>query len=126
MLGAQGMLRALGTRQKSFIRLKLSFAKWHLNCLILPISTHFIYILIYVLFPGKPSDNRPATNDTQVFDALLSSFRTVEQEEQEGGRLAYLSPLSKKLVPGALLDKPGGADNRTRVAAGLNAPEGDP
>jgi len=50
----------------------------------------------------------------------------VEQEEQEGGRFAYLSPLSKKLVLGALLDKPGRADNRTRVAAGLNAPEGDP
>ena len=49
-------------------------------------------------------------DDTQALDALLSSFRTAEKEEQEKEtRHTYLSPLRKRLVLGTLLDRAAGA-----------------
>lgn len=52
-------------------------------------------------------------DDTQALDVLVSYFRNAEKEEQEeGGRHAYSSPLSKRLVLGKLLDRQGGADSR--------------
>jgi hypothetical protein len=49
-------------------------------------------------------------DDTQALDALVSCFRTKEQEEhEEETRHAHFSPLRKRLVLGTLLDRANGA-----------------
>jgi hypothetical protein len=51
-------------------------------------------------------ESETSLDDTQALDALLSSFRTVETEEQRKERRhTYFSPLNKRLVLGTLLDR---------------------
>ena len=50
-------------------------------------------------------ESEKSLDDTQALDALLSSFRTADKEEQEKEtRHTYLRPLRKRLVLGTLLD----------------------
>jgi hypothetical protein len=52
-------------------------------------------------------------DDTQALDALVSWFRSAENDGQETNeRQTYFSPLRKRFVLGTLLDRPGGADSR--------------
>ncbi len=45
-------------------------------------------------------------DDTQALDALVSSFRNAETEEQRKERRhTYFNPLNKRLVLGTLLDR---------------------
>jgi hypothetical protein len=55
-------------------------------------------------------ESEASLDDTQAFDALLSSFRNVEREGQEKeGHRAYLNPLRKHLVLGTIIGRQGGA-----------------
>jgi hypothetical protein len=50
-------------------------------------------------------------DDTQALDALVSSFRSTENDGQEKEtRHSYFSPLRKRLVLGTVIDRPPGAD----------------
>jgi len=52
-------------------------------------------------------------DDTQALDALVSCFRNAEKEGQgERGHLAHHHLLSKRLVPGTLIDRLGRADGK--------------
>ena len=58
-------------------------------------------------------ESETSLDDTQALDALLSSFRTVETEEQQKERRhTYFNPLNTRLVLGTLLDRQGGASRR--------------
>jgi len=48
-------------------------------------------------------------DDAQALDALVSSFRSAENDGQEK-RYSYFSPLRKRLVLGTIIDRQVGAD----------------
>lgn len=51
-------------------------------------------------------ESEASLDDTQALDAIVSCFRTTEQEEREKeSRQTYLSPLRKRLALGTLLDR---------------------